>query len=211
MTSKTISLTGSELAVTGLSGANAHIRNDSTSVVYAAKMPGVSAGADEVTLIPTGQSVSVRGIIGGAVYLLGTGSVYIQSDDYVENPFSVSSGDSGGSGGSTEPENCELIRCERWLISENGNVIDLSGAKYFGIRPTGATGVEVALLNGDSHQDEELVYVPSCGGCLIRETPPSGKIFVYDREAMVLYTADSYSAIERACIVQLCGWTYIDG
>lgn len=72
MTSKTIFLTGNELAVTGLSGANAHIRNDSKSVVYAAKMPGVSAGADEVTPIPAGQSVSVRGIIGGAVCLLGT-------------------------------------------------------------------------------------------------------------------------------------------
>lgn len=209
MTSKTISLTGSELEVTGLSGANAHIRNDSTSVVYAAKMPGVSAGADEVTPIPAGQSVSVRGIICGAVYLLGTGSVYIQSDDYVENPFSVSSGDSGGSGGSTEPENCELIRCEFWYIGGNKTVIDVSGAKYFGIRPNGSIGNKVATLNSDTYQNEELIYVTSDNGCYIREVPASGKIFVQEGN-FVLYTSDSYAAIERACIAHLEGWTCID-
>ena len=58
---------------------------------------GCSAGAPEVTPIPAGQSVSVRGIIGGAVHLLGTGSVYIQSDDIASSPFRKSAA-SGGSG-----------------------------------------------------------------------------------------------------------------
>ena len=96
MTSKTIALTGAEIEVSGLNGANAHIRNDGTAAVYAAKTPGIVAGADDVASIPVGQSVSIRGI-SGRVYLLGTGSVYIQSDDYTACPFKTSA-QAGGSG-----------------------------------------------------------------------------------------------------------------
>lgn len=95
MATKTINLTGAEVAVTGLDGAHAHIRNDSTDTIYAAKMPGITAGADGVASIPAGQADTLRGI-SGAVYLLGTGSALIQSDDYVESPFKASTA-SGGS------------------------------------------------------------------------------------------------------------------
>ena len=91
---KTITLTGAEVAVTGLDGAHAHIRNDGTEVIYAAKTAGITAGADGVASIPAGQADTLRGI-SGAVYLLGTGSALIQSDDYVESPFKTSAQSSG--------------------------------------------------------------------------------------------------------------------
>ena len=97
MATKTINLTGAEVAVLGLDGAHAHIRNDSTDTIYAAKTAEITAGADGVASIPAGQSDTLRGI-SGAVYLLGTGSVLIQSDDYVTSPFKTSTS-SGGSGG----------------------------------------------------------------------------------------------------------------
>lgn len=95
MATKTITLTGAEVAVTGLDGSHAHIRNDSTDTIYAAKTAGITAGADGVASIPAGQADTLRGI-SGAVYLLGTGSALIQSDDYVESPFKASTA-SGGS------------------------------------------------------------------------------------------------------------------
>ena len=95
MATKTINLTGAEVAVTGLDGAHAHIRNDSTDTIYAAKTAGITAGADGVASIPAGQADTLRGI-SGKVYLLGTGSALIQSDDYVESPFKASTA-SGGS------------------------------------------------------------------------------------------------------------------
>ena len=96
MATKTINLTGAEVAVTGLDGANAHIRNDGTDVIYAAKAAGISAGADGVLGIPAGQAATVYGI-SGTVYMLGTGSAQIISNDYSELPFKTSA-TSGGSG-----------------------------------------------------------------------------------------------------------------
>ena len=96
MATKTINLTGAEIAVTGLDGANAHIRNDGTDVIYAAKAAGITAGADGVLGIPAGQAATVYGI-SGTVYMLGTGSAQIISNDYSELPFKTSA-TSGGSG-----------------------------------------------------------------------------------------------------------------
>ena len=95
MATKTITLTGAEVAVNGLDGANAHIRNDGTDVIYAAKAAGISAGADGVLSIPAGQAATVYGI-SGTVYMLGTGSAQIISNDYSELPFKTSTA-SGGS------------------------------------------------------------------------------------------------------------------
>ena len=97
MTIKTITLTGAGIAANGLDGANAHIRNDGTDVIYAAKAAGISAGADGVLSIPAGQAATVYGI-SGTVYMLGTGSAQIISNDYSELPFKTSTS-SGGSGG----------------------------------------------------------------------------------------------------------------
>ena len=95
MATKTITLTGAEIAVTGLDGAHAHIRNDGADVIYAAKAAGISAGADGVLSIPAGQAATVYGI-SGTVYMLGTGSAQIISNDYSELPFKTSTA-SGGS------------------------------------------------------------------------------------------------------------------
>lgn len=95
MATKTITLAGAEVAVNGLDGANAHIRNDGADVIYAAKAAGITAGADGVLSIPAGQAATVYGI-SGTVYMQGTGSAQIISNDYSELPFKTSTA-SGGS------------------------------------------------------------------------------------------------------------------
>lgn len=95
MSVKTISLTGTETAVTGLNGANAAIRNDSTDVIYTSKQPGITPGADGVLSIPAGGSAVLLGI-NSAVYITGTGLVILVTSDYNENPFKASA--QGGSG-----------------------------------------------------------------------------------------------------------------
>lgn len=92
---KTIAMTGTEITVTGLDGAYAHIRNDGADIIYAAKITDVTAGADGVLSIPAGQAATLTSI-SGTIYLLGVGSVLIQSDDYASNPFKTSTV-SGGS------------------------------------------------------------------------------------------------------------------
>lgn len=94
MAVKTITMTGVEVAVTGLDGTHAHIRNDGTDTIYAAKTARITAGADGVASIPAGQADTIRGI-SGTVYLLGTGSVLVQSDDYVASPFKTAAQASG--------------------------------------------------------------------------------------------------------------------
>ena len=96
MATKTINLTGAEVAVLGLNGANAHIRNDGTATVYASTTPGITAGADGVISIPAGQAAAVYGAA-GTVYLLGTGSVQLVGSDYTACPFKTSA-QAGGSG-----------------------------------------------------------------------------------------------------------------
>ena len=93
MTTKTITLAGSEERAE-FSGANAWLRNDSADVIYAAAKPGIIAGADGVVSIPAGQAGVLRGI-SSTIYLLGTGSVLIQSDDYATSPFKTSAQFSG--------------------------------------------------------------------------------------------------------------------
>ena len=93
---KTITLTGDEVEVSGLTGTHAHLRNDGTSTIYAAKTAGITPGADGVGSVPAGKAYTLRGI-SGTIFLLGTGSVHIQSDDIADSPFD-SSAASGGSG-----------------------------------------------------------------------------------------------------------------
>ena len=93
---KTITLTGDEVEVSGLTGTHAHLRNDGTSTIYAAKTAGITPGADGVGSVPAGKAYTRRGI-SGTIFLLGTGSVHIQSDDIANSPFD-SSAASGGSG-----------------------------------------------------------------------------------------------------------------
>lgn len=96
MTSKTITLTGAETRAVYSGGSNAWLRNDGTDVIYAAAVPGITAGSDGVVSIPAGQSAPVYGAY-GTVYLLGTGAVQLIGSDYSTNPFKTSA-QSGGSG-----------------------------------------------------------------------------------------------------------------
>ena len=96
MTAKTITLTGAEIRAGYSGGANAWLRNDGTEVIYAAAVPGITAGSDGVVSIPAGQSAPIYGAY-GTVYLLGTGAVQLISSDYSTNPFKTSA-QSGGSG-----------------------------------------------------------------------------------------------------------------
>lgn len=95
MATKTITLAGAELAVTGLDGSNAAVRNDSADVLYVGIKPGITPGADGVMSVPAGQSAVVYGI-SGTIYALGTGQAVIVSSDYNDNPFKTAA--QGGSG-----------------------------------------------------------------------------------------------------------------
>lgn len=97
---KTIALTGAETAVY-ISGQNCDIRNDGTDIVYASTLPGVTAGADGVLSIPAGGAAKLLDT-GGAVYLLGTGSVQLCGNDYSEQVFKVAASASGGGGGTED-------------------------------------------------------------------------------------------------------------
>ena len=96
MTSKTITLSGTEIRADYSGGTNAWLRNDGTATVYASTVPGITAGADGVVSIPAGQAAAVYGAC-GTVYISGTGSVLLVSSDYVACPFKTSA-QSGGSG-----------------------------------------------------------------------------------------------------------------
>ncbi len=203
---RTVSLSGAELAVTDISGANICIKNSGSETLYASAHSGVTADAPGVLPVDPGTS-AILPDCKGAVYLLGRGKAVLAGGDTKFNLFSSAPGD--GSGDSGAPVDCELIRCET-RHAETAKVIDVFGAKYFGIRPTSAVGVYVALLAGGTHQNDELIWVPSAGGCFIREVPVSGNIFVDEiHETYVLYTSNSYSAIENACRIELTGWTDI--
>lgn len=93
---KTIALSGAETAVY-ISGQNCDIRNDGTDTIYASAMPGVTAGADGVLSIPAGGAAKLLDT-GGAVYLLGTGSVQLCGNDYAESVFKSAASASGGGG-----------------------------------------------------------------------------------------------------------------
>lgn len=78
---KTINLNGSEIKVTELGGDNTEIINNSSGIVYASKLPNISAGGDEVIAIPAG---AIDGLYGtrGTVYLLGSGNVELRGTDH---------------------------------------------------------------------------------------------------------------------------------
>ena len=93
MAIRTIALSGGETAVTELDGSHAHIWNNGVDTIYASKISGISAGADGVISIPAGQNRTLTGI-SRTIYLLGTGSAEIQSNDYPNFSFSTASGGS---------------------------------------------------------------------------------------------------------------------
>lgn len=91
MTSKTINLTGAELAVAYAVNNYPYVwlRNDSATVIYASSRGNITAGSDGVMSIPAGQSACVY-CTSDIVYLLGTGSVMLVASNTPECPFKVS-------------------------------------------------------------------------------------------------------------------------
>lgn len=143
----TITLSGSE-AKSEFIGYNAWIRNDGTSVIYASKYSGITAGANNVVSIPSGGSAPIFGA-NGTVFLLGSGSVQLIGSDYALNPFK-SSAQSGGSGADeiarvaieTHAENVDLhtrrIDKIRWDGLCNQNLLDNPN---FHVNQRGASGI----------------------------------------------------------------------
>lgn len=91
MTSKTINLTGAELAVAYAVNNYPYVwlRNDSATVIYASSRGNITAGSDGVMSIPAGQSACVY-CTSDIVYLLGTGLVMLVASNTPECPFKVS-------------------------------------------------------------------------------------------------------------------------
>ena len=135
------------------------------------------------------------------IYLRGTGAVQVVGSDYSCNPFMAGNAD----GNYAVLNDSGIIRRERRLARENGAVIDVSGTQYFGVMPSASTGIDIAALTGDTYQNEETVYVRagSYAEAYICEVPSSGKVFIKGIENYLLYTSDSYTAIERACAIRL--------
>lgn len=208
---RTVDLGGTELAVTDISGANICIKNNGSITLYASVHSGVAADAPGVLPVEPGTSVILPDCK-GAVYLLGRGKAVLAGGDTKFNLFSPEGG-AGGSGGSAASADCELIRCEERGAYEDGRVIDVSGAKYFGIRPKGALGVEIAILNGDTYANEPLMYLGAgdISDSYISTVPASGKIYITgDLRQYTLYTSNSFAAISNAVTARICGLKKID-
>ena len=207
---RTVDLSGTELAVTDISGVNICIKNNGSATLYASVNPGVAADTPGVLPVEPGTSVILPDCK-GAVYLLGRGKAVLAGGDTKFNLFSPIPGESSGS--SAALSDCELIRCEERVSYEDGRVIDVSGAKYFGIRPKGDLGVEIAVLNGDTYANEPMIHI-SAGDTLdsyITSVPASGKIYITGSfRRYTLYTSNSFAAIASAVTAKICGLKMLD-
>lgn len=102
-----------------------------------------------------------------------------------------------------------ILRKENRYFVSNGEgkrtIIDVSDAKFFAIAGYGSCGVGVALLNGDTYNNEEIITVGT-DECFISEVPKSGKIIIENYSSKYrLYTSNSWSSLDRACGLRLVG------
>lgn len=77
---KTVTLKSSELKVEGLGGFNTFVQNLGSTVIYASKYSGITAGGDNVAEIPAGSGKLISST-NGTVYLLGTGKAEVTGLD----------------------------------------------------------------------------------------------------------------------------------
>ena len=98
---QTIDLNGYEIKVTELGGDNTQIFNNSGNMLYASKMPDITAGGDNVIAIPAGAADGLYGTH-GTVYLLGTGSVEVRGADHNITIDRVGTAVNGNGGVTTE-------------------------------------------------------------------------------------------------------------
>lgn len=143
---KTINLTGSEVKVTELGGDNTEIFNNGSGVIYASKLPNITAGGDEVIAIPAG---AIDGLYGthGTVYLLGTGSVELRGVDHkiTKSRGQFASGN-GGEGVSANyvDEKCSVILDSAKQYADSLNA-ELTG--YIGYTGSDIYGLEADYEN----------------------------------------------------------------
>lgn len=112
---KTVTLSGSELAVEGLGGFNTFVQNLGSGVIYASKCPGIKAGADNVAEIPAGGGKLIS-TTNGTIYLLGTGKAEltgVDSDGVIATSgasvYNVSGGGSEGVSGASGASFMEFV------------------------------------------------------------------------------------------------------
>ena len=99
---KTVTLSGTEVAVDGLNGFHTVVHNMSAESVYASRHPNIAAGADDVAEIPAG-AVKLISTTKGKVYLVGNGKVELTGqDDGGAYIFSAASGIAVSGSGVTE-------------------------------------------------------------------------------------------------------------
>lgn len=94
---KTLNLTaGTEVSASNLGGAHCRINNNTSGTLYASAKSGVSAGADDVTAIPSGRGDYVVGTH-GTIYLMSEsgGSVQVEGTDILNRPFDSAAGAGG--------------------------------------------------------------------------------------------------------------------
>lgn len=175
---KTIALTGAETAVY-ISGQNCDIRNDDTDIVYASAMPGVTAGADGVLSIPAGGAAKLLDT-GGAVYLLGTGSVQLCGNDYSDQVFKVAASASGGGGTedivartaiNTHAANGEIhiTESDRATWNAKAEISDFPAS----LPANGGTAAEVNSPTGKAK-----LYETTTEGGNLRLTSPDGTLYM---------------------------------
>lgn len=82
VSTKTIILENVETSVTGLTGSNTLVINNSSDPVYASRNEGITPYTDEVIEIAAGARDTIVGT-NGTVYLLGSGRVELRGVDYV--------------------------------------------------------------------------------------------------------------------------------
>ena len=196
---KNVTLSGEvELIAVKISGIYVCVKNRTEGIVYASASPITDIGGDEVLPIDPNESATLSGV-SGTVYLRGNGAVTLVGTDSNVPVFSGSGDDVSAPSGSG------LIRCELHRRSDDSAVIlNVSGAVYFGVRGLGSAGPDIALLAGSEYADESVVDT-KIGETYINEVPASGNIYIKGTNAYVLYTADTYEAIERAAAINLAG------
>lgn len=109
---KTVTLSGAEVKVDGLSGQNTIVQNFGGSAVYASVSPGVAADADGVARIPAGGALNVYGTR-GTIYLKGAGKVQLIGTDYSDlNSVSAAAASGGSSVGSGSDDDYVITKEE---------------------------------------------------------------------------------------------------
>lgn len=98
MTIVPVTLNGAELAVNGLAGGYAAVRNDGTDMIWFGGEAGIAPDKRGVVSLAAGQS-AVCPIKEKTVYILGAGKATVATGDSPENPFKSSA--QGGSGADT--------------------------------------------------------------------------------------------------------------